>query len=316
MFAFLKALFKRYGEDNITARSAALAYFAVFSIGPLLFITLGILGLLLGSENYGQRLLNEVEMATGPAAAEALQRLVDNQYLDDKAGTAIFIGLIGLILAAIGVFGQLQRSLNDIFRVKLGPAVGWKSTVIQKLISLALISLLALLLAVSVAGSFIIRTINNSVNLGSFHFLITGFDFLISVVVSVVMLGLIYRLLPDVKLPWKILFIAASGVAILFATGTFVLSLIIGNNATVSAFGAAGSVVALLLWMYYSGLIIYLGAVGISMYAHKHSVKMVPRYEGEQAVMKFKIKEESLSLPLAKKARKKLVKGMKKGWDN
>ena len=315
MFAFIKALQKRYGQDNITARSAALAYFAVFSLGPLLFIILGILGLVLGSDSYRDQLLAEVEVAVGPSASEALQGLVDNQYLDDKAGTAIFIGVAGLILAAMGVFGQLQRSLNDIFGVKVGPAVGWKAIVVQKIISLSLVGLLALLLIASVIGSLLIRAINRSVNLGSYHFLITGADFLVSVLVSVIMLTLIYRILPDVKLPWKILAGGGAIVAIFFAVGTFVLSLIISNNATVSAFGAAGSVVALLLWMYYSGLIVYLGAVGISIYAHTHSVKMVPRYKGEQGVMRLHMKEEPLSLPLGKKTKKKLVKGIKKGWN-
>lgn len=315
MWSFLKTLFKRYGQDNITARAAALAYFTVFALGPLLFIILGILGFVMGSEIYRERFLNEVELMTGPGAAEALQKVADNQYLANRAGIALLIGLGGLVLTGFGVFGQLQRSLNDIFGVKLGSAVGWRAIIVQKIVSLSLVGLATLLLITSVIGSIIISALNHSIDFGSYYFLITFADFAVTIIIFMVLLALIYRMLPDVKLPWKILFSASAIVAVLFAIGTFVLGLIISSNSTVSAFGAAGSVVALLLWMYYSGLIVYLGAVGMSIYADIHSVKMVPRYEGSEGVVRIRQKEEPLSLPVVKNVRKKLVKGIKKGWE-
>lgn len=315
MWSFIKTLSKRYGQDNITARSAALAYFAVFALGPLLFIILGILGLVMGSEVYRERFLNEVELMTGPGAAEALQKVADNQYLSDQAGIALLIGSGGLVLAGIGIFGQLQRSLNDILGVRVGPAVGWRAIVVQKFVSLSLVGLATLLLVASVIGSIIISALNETIDFGRYYFLITFADFTVSILVFMVLLAMVYRLLPDVKLPWKILFGASVIVAVLFALGTFVLSAVVSSNSTVSAFGTAGSVIALLLWVYYSGLIVYLGATGISVYANSRSVKMVPRYAGAEGVLRIRQTEEPLSLPIVKKAKKKLAKGIKKGWD-
>lgn len=313
MLDFAKTLIKRYGEDNITAKAAALSYFAVFSLGPLMFVLLGGLGLIWSSDVHQERLISELGASAGPAATDALRQLAENEYLSEKAGTAILIGLGGLLLAAIGVFGQLQRSLNDIFRVKVGPTAGKKTIVVQKIIALSLLLFAGLLLLASILSSLAISTAGDVLDDRYSRGLLSLIDFGVSLLVVTLMVGLIYRRLPDVRLPWRVLLIGAAAVSVMLWLGTFVLGLIIGGNATVSAFGAAGSVVALLLWMYYSGLILYLGALGISVYAHKHSVPMTPRYSGEGGVMKLVHKYEPLTPKLTTKVKKNFKRGVKKG---
>lgn len=290
-----------------------MAYFTVFSLGPLLFILLGVLGLISSSEIYREKLLAETSQITGPRAAEGIEKLLNADYLRDQAGAALLIGAVGLVLAAVGIFGQLQRSLNDILRVKTGPAVGLKAIAVQKAVSLLLIGIAGALLLASVLSSVLISAFKDSFELGGLSSLVSAADFGLSVLIVTIMLAMIYRILPDVKLPWKLLFKFAAAVAVMFAGGTFLLSIIISGNATISAFGAAGSVVALLLWIYYSGLIVYIGAAAISIYAHNNKVPMEPRYKGPGGVMKISQKEESLSPPIIKKIEKKFAKGIKKG---
>ena len=313
MQKYAKALIKRYGEDNLTARAAALSYFAIFSLGPLLFIILGILGLLGGNDLYRERLLQEVEVMTGPQASEAVSKLISSQYLNEKAGFAILLGAGGLLLAAIGVFGQLQRSLNDIFRVKVGPAAGKKAIIVQKIVAVSLLLFLILLLIASVVSSILLSALDNVFADRYTHFLLTLLDFAVSIIIVGVMAAIIYRRLPDVRLPWKPLLVSGFVVAFLFWLGTFMLGMIIGGNATVSALGAAGSVVALMIWMYYSGLVFYLGATGISIYANDKSIKMTPRYGGEGGVLKLIHKQEPLTPGLVKKIKKNFKEGVKKG---
>lgn len=316
MLAFAKALFKRYATDDISSKAAALAYFTVFSLGPLLFIVFGILGLIAQNETYKAKILADLDSSFGSQTAALINKILNAEYLAGKTGPAFTIGIIGLVLGAIGIFGQLQKSLNDILHVKVGPTAGLRAVVKQKLLSLSLVGIVCFLLLVSLVASTTITLLTNQINeeaiSGPLSLLL---DFIISVVILATLLTLLYRTLPAVKLPWKVLYMASLGVAVLFALGKIVLGLIIGQNTTVTAFGTAGSLIALLLWIFYSGQIIYLGAAGINIYVQKHNLVMKPRYGGSKGVVKLRLVEEPLNFSLLRTLKKKFTRGIKKGWN-
>lgn len=315
MLPFLKSLAKRYGTDEISTKAAALAYFTIFSIGPLLFIIFGVIGEILKSKEYRDKLLEEMQSMIGPEAGSLISGVLENQTLSDSTGVAFLIGAVGLILGALGIFGQLQKSLDNILGVKVGPGAGLERLIRQRLISLGLVGVIAFLLLVSLVASTVAAELVSRVNQEAVAGIMVGLlDFLVSLLVFTVLLALLYRTLPEVRLPWRLLFSVSALVALFFSAGKTILGLIIGGNDSITAFGAAGSLIALLLWVFYSGQVIYLGASGISLYAERHNIKMEPKYPGKRGVLRIREVEEPLDASISKKVKRKFVKGIKKGW--
>lgn len=316
MSGFLKALARRYGEDEISNRAAALSYFAIFSIGPLLFVVFGLLGVFLREQQVKQRIVEQLEQSVGPEAGPLITQVADSSYLADKAGVAFLIGGIGLVMAAIGIFGQMQKSFNGIFKVKTGPGAGIKAVIKQKFLSLGLVGVVSFMFLVSLLASA-------AVSVATSYFdgrLYTGLplhliDFLVSLFILSLLLTAVYRTLPDIKLPWKVLFATSFFVALFFTAGKTILSQIIAQNTTASAFGAAGSLIALLLWIFYSAQLIYLGASGASLYAETRGLKLEPRYKGYRGVLRIRRVEEPLGKSsLKEELKNKFIKGIARGW--
>lgn len=303
MINFLKALFKRYGDDDITGRAAALSYFTIFSIGPLLFVILGIVGVFLGNETYKVKLVSEVTEALGSQAGSLVNTL-SNQNLAGKTTIAFVIGGVGLVLSAIGIFGQLQKSFAAIMRIKAELPGGPKKYIKTKLLALGLVALLSLLLIASLVASTLISAVAAGI-------LFTLADFALSVLVLCLVFALLYRTLIDIKIAWKPLFTTSLVVAILFTVGKILLGIVIGNNAGVSAFGAAGSLIALLLWIFYLGQIIYLGVSGLSLYLENHPTAVKPKYPG--STFKVEIIKRPLGNQLTENVLKKFKDGVSKG---
>lgn len=315
MLSFLKDLARRYGEDEIANRAAALSYFAIFSLGPLLFVVLGLLGVFLREQQTKQRIVEQLQQTVGPEAGPLISQVVNSTYLESKAGIAFLIGGVGLVLAAIGIFGQMQKSFNGIFKVKTGPDAGLKTVFKQKFLSLGLIGVVSFMFLISLLASAAIAVATSSFS-GQFSFALPLrlIDFLVSLLVLSFLLTVVYRTLPVIKLPWKVLFVASFFVALFFTLGKTILSQIIAQNSSVSAFGAAGSLIALLLWIFYSAQLIYLGASGASLFAQKNNLKLKPRYSGEKGVLRVKSVEEPLEKPLSQKLWEDFRESLKKAW--
>lgn len=315
MLGFLKKLFSRYGEDEIANRAAALSYYAIFSIGPLLFVVLGILGVVVKSSSARTHLLDQLGNVLGPKAVNAISGSLSAQGLGSKTGLAFWVGGIGLVLAAIGIFGQLQKSLNEILHVKAGPGAGRKPLIRQKLISLILVGVVCILLLASLFASALVSTLANGAGHGFlFSLLFHVLDIVVSLIILGLMLTLLYRTLPAIKIAWGVLMSASLIVALFFSIGKLVLGIIIGRNSSVSAYGAAGSLIALLLWVFYSGQIMYLGAAGIRLYLDSHPQKIQPRYAGESTVMRIERREKPFKIPLGHKISNKFLAGIRRGW--
>lgn len=315
MLYFIKALLHRYSEDDIAGRAAALSYYTIFSIGPLLFVIFGVLGQLLKNEEYKQRLLDQMQELVGPQAGLLINDVITNQTLSGKTTVSFAIGIIGLILGAIGIFGQLQKSIDRILHVKIGPDAGLKPIVKQRLISLGMVGVIIFVLIVSLVASAAISFLTS----GMTESFITGFllrmsDFIVSVIILSLLLSVFYRILPDIKVPWRPLFIASLVVAVLFSIGKIVLGIIIGNNSNITAFGAAGSLIALLLWVFYSGQIVFLGAAGLSLYIESNDIEVEPKYKGKRGVVRLKQTEEPVIRGVHDKVTGKIKDGLRRGW--
>ncbi len=305
----LKALLKGYGEEEIGTRAAALSYFTIFSIGPLLFIILGVLGLVLDNASYKQHLLDQLQGLLGPQASQLVNGVLNSQQLSSKTAIAFVIGGVGLLLGAIGIFGQLQRSLNSILHVTGSPGKGWRGFVRVKLAGFALVGLIIFLLAVSLVVSAAITILSTKLH----HDVATGFlfgvlDFGISLVILTILMALLYRTLMFLRVSWRVLFKWSLLVGLLFAIGKSLIGLIIGNNGNVSAFGAAGSLVSLLLWIFYAGQIIYIGALGIKQSIDADPKQVTPKYPGST----YRI--EAVKRPIGNKLQEDIVSKFRSGF--
>jgi membrane protein len=312
---FSKGLFSRYGQETVADKAAALSYYTIFSIGPLLFIIFGILGLLIKNESYKAQLSQQMQELIGPQAGQLIDGVLNSQSLQTGAGPSFVIGIVGLVLVAIGIFGQLQKSLNSILHVKVGPDAGKIAIVKQRLVSLAIVGVISFMLLVSLIASTGISALSHHFHHGpATGFFFQVLDALVSFVVFTLLLAIIYRTLPDVRAPFKPILVTSAIVAILFAIGKSILGLVIGNNSSITAFGAAGSLIALLLWIFYSGQILYMGAVGLSYYVDTHNIILQPRYGGKRGVLHIRRVEEPLpQSEMAQQIKSKFVKGLKNG---
>jgi membrane protein len=271
---FLKKVFSEFSEDKGGTLSAAFAYTAIFAIGPLLLIIISIVGFIYGEKAASGQLFSQLSGIVGASAAKSIQNAVNNVHQSGNGFFAFIIGLVGTLLAATGLSSQLQNSFNKIFDVVPDPKSNIKRTVYTKLKNIILIVSTGLVVVASIVLSTIVTAIGNRLHdhFGAPPFVIESFNTAVSLVIFVAILYVIYKALPDVFIPKKITLAAAFVISLLFMVGKIVLGIIIGRNATASAYGAAASIIVLLLWFYYTAQILLLGAEGIKVYGDNHAL--------------------------------------------
>lgn len=299
MFGFIKKVFSEYGKDKVSQLSAAFAYTGIFAIGPLLLVLVSIVGFVYGQRAAQGKLYGQLSSAVGPSAADSLQKIVAHTGNSGSSVIALIVGVIGIILAATALTGQLQQSFDHILRAAADPKAGIKFTVYTKLKNLAVISLAALVALASLVISSLLTGLGKSPWL---NVLDNG----VSLVVFIIVLYLLYRVLPDVSVPRSLALKTAAIVSIMFLVGKIILAIIIGRSAKASAYGAAASFVALLLWFYYSGQILMLGAEGIKVYGESHRVDFKPK--------RFALRLKELDVYAKKDARGRLLEAFSRGY--
>ncbi|BAS56280.1 MULTISPECIES: YihY/virulence factor BrkB family protein [Leptolyngbya] len=268
-----------WNEDNVPLLAAALAYYTMFSIAPLLIIAIAIAGAIYGQEAAQGEIVGQIQGLVGRDGAEFIQSMIENASKPGAGGgVATFIGIVVLIFGASGVFGQLQTALNTIWEVKPKPGRAVKSFLQARFLSFAMVLVIGFLLLVSLVLSAILAGISayfgaflpGSIAIGQI------LNFVISFGIITLLFASIYRFLPDVHVPWKNLWVGAAVTALLFNLGKFLLGLYLGNSGVSSTYGAAGSLVVILIWVFYSAQILLFGAEFTQVYSKYRGRPITP----------------------------------------
>jgi membrane protein len=267
----LQATFKEWMEDNAPRLSAALAYYSIFSIAPLLVIAIGIAGLVLEEEAVRGQLEQQLKGYVGPEAASGLQSMVQSASRPTESSLAAVFGFAMLLLGASGVFGQLKDALNTIWEVKPRPGGGVIRFVRERLLSFGMVLVIGFLLLTSLLLTTAVAALSDYLeNVFKLPEMVWGvITFLISFGVVTTLFALIFKMLPDAEVEWRSAWIGALVTAVLFEIGKFFLSYYLGREGATSSYGAAGSIVLLLLWVYYTSCILFFGAEFTQVYARE-----------------------------------------------
>jgi len=282
----LKLAYEGWKEDRASRLSAALAYYTIFSLAPLLVIVIAITGLIWEADVVRTQLLNQIQGLVGAEGAAFVADLITNTGSPTEDIVATIIGIITLLFGALGVFNELHNSLNIIWEVEEEKPKGFlqtiKKVVIDRLLSFTMILGIGFLLLVSLvisAGlSATQETIGSAIPLSEFVLQIV--NTIISIGVITVLFALMYKFLPDAEIAWRDVWVGAFITSIFFSLGKTAIGIYLGNSAVASSFGAAGSLILLLVWIYYSAQILFFGAEFTQVYSNKYGSKIIP--EGEE----------------------------------
>jgi membrane protein len=266
----LKETFAEWQKDRVPLLAASLAYYTVFSIAPLLIISISIAGAFFGEEAVRGEIIGQIQGLIGKDSASTIQGMLQNTQKPNSGSTiATVFGVITLLLGASGVFGQLQEALNIIWEVKPKPGRNLAKFIQARFLSSAMVLVIGFLLLVSSVLSTILVAVTHFIrNLWpSFQFLGQSLDFLLSLFVVTLLFAAIYKVLPDVKVPWRNLWVGAGVTALLFNFGKYLIGLYLGSSGVGSTYGAAGSIIIVLVWIFYSAQILLLGAEFTQVYS-------------------------------------------------
>lgn len=274
----LKETLSDFSDDNATRLAAALAYYSVLSLAPLIVLAVAIAGFALDEEAARGEIARELASVVGPQSANAIQSIVENARMPEAGIISSIIGIIVLLFGASGVFGELQSSLNTIWEVAPKPGRGLKGLIKDRLFSFAMVMGVAFLLLVSLVLSAALT--------GIAHFLeskLPGGEAVWQVLNVAISLGVIsslfalmFKTVPDAKVTWHDAWVGGFATALLFTLGKFLVGLYLGRSSVSSSYGAAGSLVLLVIWVYYSAAILLLGAEFTQVYARRFGSTIKP----------------------------------------
>jgi membrane protein len=276
-FTILKAAFSGFMNDLALKYSASLAYYTLFSLAPLLLLLISLAGIFLGKDASQGKIFAEINGIVGAESAKSIQDMIKHLQTSGKSTISVIIGIITLIIGATTVFGEIQESINLIWQVKPKPKVAWIKLVKDRLLSGSMIVTLGFLLLVSfiVNGALLalsthLETFMPAVTVTLFNVLSVAISF----IVIAVLFGVIFKVLPNANIKWRDVRSGAVFTAVLFMIGRLVIGIYISN--TSSSYGAAGSLIVILLWIYYTAAILYFGAEFTRAYADFYGIKIEP----------------------------------------
>lgn len=274
----VKETFTEWSNDNAPRLGAALSYYTIFSLAPVLILVIAVSGIFLGREAAQGQIVDELSGVFGKEAAELVQSAVVKAGERKSGILASVLGLLTLLIGATGVMIELQGALNTVWKVIPKPGRGLKGFIKDRVLSLALVLSLGFLLLVSLVASAGLEAMSKW--MGGFlpGWVVLGYvlNYGVSIGVIALLMAMIFKVLPDAKVAWKDVWIGAGVTSVLFHAGKYAIGLYIGRASVASAFGAAGSLAVLLVWIYYSSQIILLGAEFTRAYANRFGSHVVP----------------------------------------
>lgn len=266
-----RQMFQAWSDDYVPSMGAALAFYTLFSLAPLLLIVIAIAGLVFGQDAARGEIQEQLRTLMGEGSALAVQEMLTSVRKPAEGVTATIIGVCLLLVGATTVFGELQDTLNRIWKVPVPSKVGgWIQLVRSRLLSFGMVMALGFLLVVSLVFSAALAVVGRwwGPFFGEWQALATVADMLSSFVVVAILFAFIYKTMPTVQIKWGDVWVGAVVTAVLFTLGKSLIGLYIGSSGVVSGFGAAGSLVIVMLWVYYSAQIFLIGAEFTWIYAN------------------------------------------------
>ena len=263
---------KEWQEDHCLRLGAAIAFYTLLALAPLLVVTIALVALFLGDEMAQSEVMARVEALLGPDTAATVRSMVERASQPRSGLLATGIGLAMSALGASGLFGQLQQALNEIWDVPPRRGRGWRGMLKDRASAFAMLLLVGFLLLVSLgAGAALTALSSRIADLFPGAFLVTRIvDVAVSLLLSALLFGVLFKVLPDTKLRWSDVVVGAFVTAALFAVGRLAIAWYLGRATGTSVYGAAGSLVALLLWIYYSSQLLFFGAEFTQVWARRH----------------------------------------------
>lgn len=299
LFVYIRQVFREFSADNIFKYSASLAYYTVFSIAPLLIIVITLSGLFFGKEAMQGQVYEQLNQLIGSVAAIQIQDTIKNIHLTGNNFFASMVSVVVLLIGATSIFGEVQDSLNKIWGLRIKNKKVWWKLILTRLLSFSLIVSIGFIMAVSLIlnalvsafGAFIGKYINNY----SVYF-IEVTEAVLSFLVATFLFSLMFKILPDAKIKWKDVLIGGFVTALFFTIGKLAIGFYLGQSNLTSLYGAAGSVIILMVWVYYSSIILYLGAEFTKVYAKLYGGRILPNEYAEW----IKIEEKTVTTPQLK----------------
>jgi membrane protein len=268
----------QWSRDKCPQLGAALAYYTVFSLAPLVLLLLGIFGLIYGSQQAREKILEQLRYLMDPNAVKIVEDIANNAAQPKAGIIATAIGILIALFGASGIFGQLQDALNTIWSVKPKPGQGIWGFIRTRFLSFGMVAGVAFLLLVSLTLEGVLKALHSYLQtmLPGGDYIGLAIFYLFDLAIIVLLFAMIFRYLPDAKIAWKDVWAGAALTAILFVIGKFLLGLYLGSGAAGSAYGAASSLVTLLLWVFYSAQILLFGGEFTKVYADFYGSPVLP----------------------------------------
>jgi len=299
VYSYLKQVFTEFAEDNIFKYSASLAYYTVFSLAPVLIVIISICGILFGKEAIQGHIYGQIKDLVGNDAAVQIQETVKNIHLTGHNIYATIISIIVLLIGATGIFGEVQDSLNKIWGLRIKTRKIWWKLIINRLLSFSLILCIGFVMMVSLLlnalvsafGSFLARYFSEFSVI-----LVQITDNVLMFVVTTFLFSLMFKVLPDAKIKWGDVLIGGLITSVFFTLGKLAIGYYLGSSNIATVYGAAGSIMIIMVWVYYSSIILYLGAEFTKVYAKLYGGKIFPN---EYAIW-IKTEETQVAVPVLK----------------
>ncbi|WP_353196809.1 YihY/virulence factor BrkB family protein [Parapedobacter defluvii] len=304
----LSNTFTEFSNDNAMKMSASLAYYTIFSIAPLLLIVIWLVGffygeILAGEQDAQSEVFEEFAAIFGPATAAQIQQIIQNISLSNKSGIGIAVGIGTLVIGSTTIFTEIQDSLNRIWGVRPKPKKGWLKMLLNRAISFSMVLGLGFLLIVSLIANGVIVALSSQIT--RFFpeisvYVVEWVNVGLTFIVITSLFAFIFRFLPDARMRFRDVAGGAIFTAALFMLGRYLISLYMQYSAPASAYGAAGAIIILLLWVYYSAAILYFGAEFTKVYALRYGRGVWPSSYAVKVVMKEEeVEDEPIELSTA-----------------
>lgn len=298
-FKLLKDSASAWNADKASRLAAALSYYTIFSIAPLVVLAVAVAGMAFGQEAASNRLFDEIRGLVGDKGAEAIQAMVAAVYKEGGGALATAIGVGTLLLGASGAFGQLQDALNTIWQVQPKPGQGVIGFLRHRLLSFSMVLVIGFMLLVTLVISAVLSGLSQWLD-GILPFppaLLQALNFALSFGTTALLFTLIYKVLPDVTVRWRDVWIGGVVTALLFSLGRYGIGLYLGRASVSSAYGAAGSLVIILLWIYYSSQILFFGAEFTKVYADAYGSRILPSPHAEPVGLALRARQGMTKVP-------------------